>query len=46
VSNDFKELCVKEVITRELNPPQNLHQNGVAKGKNRSVVGDVIEIFG
>lgn len=39
MSNEFKNLCVEEGIKRELTTPHNPQQNGVAKRKNRSIVG-------
>jgi len=39
VSNEFKNLCAKEGIRQELTAPHNPQQNGVAKSKNRSIVG-------
>jgi transposase InsO family protein len=39
VSNEFKNLCAKEGIRRELNTPHNPQQNGVAERKNKSIVG-------
>jgi transposase InsO family protein len=39
ISNEFKDLCNKEGIRRELIAPHNPHQNGVAWRKNRTIVG-------
>jgi len=39
LSNEFKNLSVAKGIQRELITPHNLQQNGVAKRKNRSIVG-------
>jgi transposase InsO family protein len=41
ISNEFKDFCRKEGIRRELIAPHNPHQNGVVKGKNRTIVGAV-----
>jgi hypothetical protein len=38
-SKEFMEFCVGEGIRRELTVPYNLQQNGVAKRKNRAIVG-------
>ena len=39
ISNEFKGICSKEGIRRELIAPHNPHQNGVAERKNRTIVG-------
>lgn len=39
VSQEFKDFCVAEGIKRELMAPHNPQQNGVAKRKNRMIVG-------
>jgi transposase InsO family protein len=39
ISNEFKYFCSKEGIRRELIAPHNPQQNGVAKRKNRTIVG-------
>jgi transposase InsO family protein len=39
ISNEFKDLCNKEGIRRELIVPHNPQQNGVAERKNRTIVG-------
>ena len=39
ISNEFKDLCSKEGIRRELIPPHNPQQNGVVERKNRTIVG-------
>jgi hypothetical protein len=39
ISNEFKDLCRKEGIRRELIAPHNPQQNGVVKRKNRTIVG-------
>ena len=39
ISNEFKKFCSKEGIRRELITPHNPQQNGVAKRKNRTIVG-------
>jgi len=39
VSQEFKDFCVAEGINRELTAPHNPQQNGVAKRKNRTIVG-------
>jgi transposase InsO family protein len=39
ISNEFKNLCAKEGIQRELIAPHNPQQNGVAERKNRTIVG-------
>ena len=39
ISNEFKKFCNKEGIQRELIAPHNPQQNGVAKRKNRTIVG-------
>jgi transposase InsO family protein len=35
---EFKEYCKETGIKRELSTPYNLHQNGVAEGKNRTIM--------
>jgi transposase InsO family protein len=39
ISSEFKDFCSKEGIRRELIAPHNPQQNGVAKRKNRMIVG-------
>jgi len=39
VSQEFKKFCANEGIKRELTTPHNPQQNGVAKRKNRTIVG-------
>eukprot|EP00253_Pinus_taeda_P024812 PITA_24812 len=39
VSNEFKNFCVAKGIKRELAEPRNPYQNGVARRKNKSIVG-------
>ena len=39
VSYTFKEFCAKEGIIRELITPHNPQNNGVAKRKNKSILG-------
>ena len=39
VSQQFKDFCATEGIKRELTTTHNPQQNGVAKRKNRSIVG-------
>eukprot|EP00253_Pinus_taeda_P009781 PITA_09781 len=39
VSQVFKEFCAAEGIKRELTAPHNPQQNGVAKRKNKTIVG-------
>ena len=39
MSNEFKNLCVKEGIQLELTSPHNPQQNGVAERKNHNIVG-------
>ena len=39
VSQQFKDFCATEGIKRELTAPHNSQQNGVAKRKNKSIVG-------
>ena len=39
ISNEFKDLCRKEGIRRELIMPHNPKQNGVVERKNRMIVG-------
>jgi transposase InsO family protein len=39
ISNEFKDFCSREGIRRELIAPHNPQQNGVAKRKNRMIVG-------
>ena len=39
VSQQFKDFCAAEGIKWELTTPHNPQQNGVAKRKNRSIVG-------
>ena len=39
ISNEFKEFCRKERIQRELIVPHNPQPNGVAKRKNKMIVG-------
>ena len=38
-SEEFKELCRESRIKRELITPYNPQQNGVAKRKNRTIMG-------
>jgi len=38
VSNDFKDVCVKEGIQRELTTPHNLHKNGVVERKTTTLL--------
>ena len=37
-SNEFKELCKESGIKRESSTPYNPQQNGVAEGKNRTIM--------
>ena len=39
ISGEFKDLCRKEGIRRELIVPHNPQQNGVTKRKNKTIVG-------
>ena len=39
ISNELKELCRKEGIRGELIAPRNPQQNGVAKRKNKMIMG-------
>ena len=39
ISREFKELCIKEGIRRELIVPHNPQYNGVAERKNIMIVG-------
>ena len=39
ISGEFKDLCSKEGIQRELIAPHNPQQNGVTERKNRMIVG-------
>lgn len=45
VSNEFKNSCVKEGIWWELTIPHNPQQNGVAKRKNKSIVGEEMSML-
>ena len=38
-NKDLSDFCAKEGIKRELTTPYNPQQNGVAKRKNRTIVG-------
>jgi len=40
VSNEFKNFCVEEGIKWELMTPHNPQQNGIAKRKNKRIVGE------
>ena len=37
-SNEFKELCKESGIKREFSTPYNPQQNGIAEGKNRTIM--------
>lgn len=39
VSNAFRDMCAKKDTRRELTAPHKPQQNGMAKRKNRSIVG-------
>jgi transposase InsO family protein len=39
ISNEFKDFCSREGILRELIAPHNPQKNGVAKRKNKKIVG-------
>jgi hypothetical protein len=39
ISNEFKDLCSREGIRRELIAPHNPQQNGVTERKNRTIMG-------
>jgi IS30 family transposase len=39
ISNEFKDLCSREGIRRELVAPHNPQQNGVVERKNKTIVG-------
>jgi transposase InsO family protein len=39
ISNEFKDLCSREVIRRELIAPHNPQQNGVTKRNNKTILG-------
>ena len=39
ISGEFKDFCSAEGIRRELIAPHNPQQNGVAKQKNRTIMG-------
>eukprot|EP00253_Pinus_taeda_P001788 PITA_01788 len=45
VSQEFKDFCAAEGIKREFTAPRNPQQNGVAKRKNRTIVGAAQEML-
>lgn len=45
VSQEFKDFCAVEGIKRELTAPHNPQYNGMAKKKNRTIIGEAQEML-